>query len=259
MSNPSQKPNGIVVLIATSGRNVCIEWAAALTALIYPVGMNHFLYVSKADPDGGHTRAEQREMLADMALRINAEYMMWIDDDTVCPAQSIQELFYILAQNPKAVIAGGIYCTKTTPAEPIVFLELGAGPHWMWTMGDIFPCKGLGTGCMLVRTSVLKELSKPWFKDTAEATLGETEVRGDQTINIAGRTGTDDLYFCKKVAEAGYEIIAHGGVLPVHVDYSNNNAVYKLPKNSYPVTSYQEKLDALNATLPPDKQRILLP
>ena len=204
--------------------------------------------MSKADPDGGHTRAEQREMLAEMAVKINAEYMMWIDDDTVSPATTIQELFYILAQNPKAGIAGGIYCTKSHPSEPIVFLELGGGPHWLWTMGDIFPCAGLGTGCMMVRTSILKDIPKPWFEDTSKATPGETEIRNGQEINVAARTGTDDLYF------------AHGGVLPVHVDYSKTpNVPYKLPKNSYPVTSYQEKLDALNATLPPDQQKVLLP
>ena len=258
MSAP--KPNGIVLLIPSNGRNTCIEWAAALASFSYPVGMNHFLYMSKADPDGGHTRAEQREMLADMAVKINSEYMMWIDDDTVCPATTIQELFYILAQNPKAAIAGGIYCTKSHPSEPIVFLELGGGPHWLWTMGDVFPCKGLGTGCMMVRTSVLKDLPKPWFQDTSKSIAGETEVRGGETINVAARTGTDDLYFCKKVSEAGYDIIAHGGILPVHVDYSTTpNVPYKLPKNSYPVTSYQQKLDALNATLPPDKQKVLLP
>ena len=253
------RPNGIVLLVPTTGRNVCIEWAAALAALSYPVGMNHFLYISKADPNGGHTRAEQREMLADMAVKINAEYMMWIDDDTVVPATTIQELFYVLAQNPKAAICGGIYCTKSHPTEPIVFLELGGGPHWLWTMGEVFKCAGLGTGCMMVRTSVLKNIPKPWFEDTSKAVTGETEVRGGQTINVAARTGTDDLYFCKKVAEAGYDIIAHGGVLPVHVDYANANATYKLPKNSFPVTSYAEKLAALNATLPADQQRVLLP
>lgn len=252
------KPNGIVVLIPSNGRNPCIEWAAALASLSYPVGMNHFLYISKADPNGGHTRAEQREMLAQMALKINAEYMMWLDDDTIPPATTIQELFYVLAQNPKAAICGGIYCTKSHPSEPIVFLELGGGPHWTWTLGDIFKCAGLGTGCMMVRTSVLKELSKPWFEDTSKAILGETEIRNGERINVAARTGTDDLYFCKKVAEAGYDIIAHGGVLPVHVDYANNNTPYKIPKNSYPVISYQEKLDAVNATLPEGQKKVLL-
>lgn len=244
------------MLVPSNGRQVCIEWAMAMASMGYPVGMNHFWYVSKSNPLEGHTRDQQREALAEMSLSI-AEYSMWVDDDTVPPANAVNELFYVLAQNPKAAICGGIYCTKEESPSPIVFLELGAGPHWNWTLGDIFKCKGLGTGCMLVRNSVLREIPKPWFKDTSESKLGDTENINGVEVKIAGRSGTDDTYFCQKVSDAGYDIIAHGGVLPVHVDYATGRT-YKIPKNSFPVVSYQEKLDAINAGLPEAEKKILL-
>jgi hypothetical protein len=250
-------PNGIAILVPSSGRNVCIEWAMALASLSFPVGMNHFWYISKAAPGSGHTRDKQREELAEVAIKVNAEFMMWIDDDTVPPASAVQELYYVLAQHPKAAICGGIYCTKDVPPMPIVFMELGAGPYWEWTIGDVFKCKGLGTGCMMVRTSVMKDIPKPWFKDTSEAKLGDTEMRNGIEVKIVGRSGTDDVFFAKKVSDAGYEIWAHGGVLPVHVDYATGNT-YKLPKNSYPVVTYQEKLDEVNANLPEGQKKILL-
>ena len=253
-----QQKNGICVAIPTSGRPVCIEWAIAMAQLSFPVGMNHSWGVSKADPAKGFTRDQQREALAEYAGKINAEFTLWIDDDTVPPPTAAQELFFVMAQNPNAGIVGGIYCTKEEIPSPIVFMELGAGPHWQWTLGDIFKCAGLGTGCMMVRNSILKDIPKPWFKDTSEAQLGEVEQHGDVELKIAGRSGTDDIFFCKKVAEAGYDIIAHGGILPVHYDYETGIG-YKIPQNSYPVISYQEKLNALNATLPADQQRILLP
>lgn len=252
-----QQKNGICVALASSGRPVCIEWAVSIAQLNFPVGMNHSFAVSKADGTG-FTRDQQREALAEYALKINAEYSLLIDDDTVVPPPTPSELFFIMAQNPNAGIVGGIYCTKEEIPSPLVFMELGAGPHWRWTMGDVFKCAGLGTGCMMIRNSILKNIPKPWFKDTSEAPLGEVEQHDDVTLNIAGRGGTDDLYFCKKVAEAGYDIIAHGGILPVHYDYETGRG-FKLPENSYPVTSYGEKLAALNATLPPNQQRILLP
>jgi hypothetical protein len=240
-----KKPNGIAVLIPSSGRNVCVEWAVRMAQLAYPVGMNHFWFIDRADPAAkGSTRDTQRERLAEKAVDMNSEFMMWIDDDTVPPPNAVTELFYVLSQNPKAAICGGIYCTKEVPPSPIVFMELGGGPYWQWTLGDVFKCKGLGTGCMMVRTSVMKDIPKPWFKDTSESTPGDIEDRGGVLLRIAGRTGTDDTYFCKKVDEAGYEILAHGGVLPTHVDYSSDPMkVYKLPLNSYPVTSYKSKLD----------------
>lgn len=259
----SQIKNGVCLLIPTRAighlahRDVCIEWAIAMMQLSYPVGMNHYSSVSKRNSEE-MTRDKQREQLMEESLKVGAEFSMWIDDDTIPPATTIQELHYVMAQNPNAGIVGGIYCTKTQPPEPLVFMELGAGVHWRWTLGDVFKCAGLGTGCMMVRNSILKDIPKPWFKDTSEAILGETETHGDMTINVAGRGGTDDLYFCQKVTDAGYDIIAHGGILPVHVDYETGIG-YKIPANSYPVTSYAEKLAKLNATLPPDQQRVLLP
>jgi hypothetical protein len=44
---------------------------------------------------------------------------------------------------------------------------------------------------------------------------------------------TDDIYFCRKVREAGMRILAHGGVLPGHWDEHGN--VYFLPDDSYPM------------------------
>lgn len=262
MSKPSIR-NGVALLLPTRALGhlalpaVCIEWTAAMMQLAYPVGMNHYISISKRQT-AAMTRAQQREQLAEESLKVGAEFSMWIDDDTIPPATAVQELVYVARQNPNAGIVGGIYCTKTTPSEPIVFMELGAGVHWYWTLGDVFKCAGLGTGCMLVRNSIMKDIPKPWFKDISEANLGETETHGDMVVNVARREGTDDVYFCQKVTDAGYDIIAHGGVLPVHVDYETGIG-YKIPQNSYPVTSYQKKLDALNATLPPDQQRILLP
>lgn len=255
------KPNGIHILIPSSGRHVCIEWASAIQQLAFPVGMNQIWSMSKADPNAqGFTRAMQREQLAEAAIKSNSEYHMWIDDDTIPSPRALQELFYVLAQRPKAAICGGIYCTKETPTSPIVFLELGGGPHWLWTLGDVFKCAGLGTGCMLVRTSILKDIPKPWFKDTSEAKLMDMVDREGVMVPVQGRTnsGTDDIFFCKKVAEAGYDIMAHGGIIPAHVDYNDNDKVYTLPLDSYPVTSYQAKLDAVNAKLPEGQKRIVL-
>lgn len=260
---PNSIRNGVCLLIPTRAlghramKDVCIEWTAAMMQLAYPVGMNHYISISKRQTEE-MTRDQQRQQLAEQSLEVGAEFSMWIDDDTIPPATAIQELVFVMRQNPNAGIVGGIYCTKATPPEPIVFKELGAGVYWDWTLGDVFKCAGLGTGCMLVRNSILKDIPKPWFKDTSEAILGETETYGDTTIKIASRGGTDDLYFCQKVTDAGYDIIAHGGILPVHVDYETGVG-YKIPENSYPVTSYAEKLAKLNATLPPEKQRMMLP
>jgi hypothetical protein len=231
---------GIVVVVASSGRPVRIEWALSIATLSYPVGMHHAWLVNKKAPDNpAFTRAAQREQLAERALALGAEYMMCFDDDTPPPAHAIQSLWYVLSQHPEAGICAGIYCTKEDLPSPIVFKELGAGPFWQWTLGDIFPCKGLGLGCMLIRLSALKTLPKPWFDEKSVSTPGRKELVGEIMMPISGDAGTDDLHLCRLMSDAGFVIYAHGGVLPEH--YDENGRAFHLPDDCYPVTSYIER------------------
>jgi hypothetical protein len=240
---------GIALLIPSDGRKVSIEFCMSLPALGYPVGTHRFMFMNKKDPAKLQTRAAQRETLLEKSVAIGAEFSMWIDDDTVCPPETIQELFYVMAQHPEAGIVGGIYCTKTVPPQPIVFMEFGAGPHWRWTIGDVFPCKGLGTGCMMVRNSIMAKIPKPWFQDTSESQSGVFEERNGVKLHMIGTEGTDDVYFCAKVLAAGYDVVAHGGVLPFHQD--QDGKFYQLPRDSYPVTSYIAKMKAAGTPVSP--------
>ena len=232
---------GVCVAVASSGRPVPIEWAMAIATLAYPVGMNHAWLISKADPNNENmTRDIQRETLAERALALGTDYMMCFDDDTVPPAHAINSLWYVMAQNPKAAIVGGIYVTKSDQPECIVYQEIGGGAFWDWTLGDIFKCKGLGLGCMMIRLSALKDIPKPWFKDTLGNSQQRKEMIGDIPIVVVSDQGTDDLYLCQKVTDAGYDIIAHGGVLPLHIDIETGQQ-YQMPADSGPVTRYLEK------------------
>lgn len=231
---------GIGVLVASSGRPVPIEWAMAIATLAYPVGANHCWLISKADPNNPDmTRDIQRETLVERAIALGTEFAMFFDDDTVPPTHAIQSLWYVMCQNPKAAIVGGIYVTKSERPEAIVYKEIGGGAFWNWTLGDIFPCKGLGLGCMMIRLSALKNIPKPWFKDRLGNTDMRKEMIGEVEVDVVADQGTDDLYLCAKVADAGYEILAHGGVLPLHV--GEDGQQYQMPDDSYPVVSYLKR------------------
>jgi hypothetical protein len=54
-------------------------------------------------------------------------------------------------------------------------------------------------------------------------------------------TGNEDSYFCIKVKQAGFKMLAHGGVLCPHWDYKTGFA-YVLPVNSYPVMSVDKEI-----------------
>ena len=188
---------------------------------------------------GELTRDMQRQGLAEKALEVGADYMMWLDDDTISPNFAVQWLHRELANRPDAGVCGGIYCTKEAVPQPLVFDEIGGGPTYNWTVGEAFECKGLATGCMMVKSSILKDIPKPWFRDHNEAPVGQTTEYNGIQVPLAKSGGTDDLYFCQKVTDAGYKIIAHGGVLPVHVGQDGKR--YTLPLDTYPCTSFDKK------------------
>lgn len=218
---------GVAIGIASSGRTVDLRWAMSLATLGLPVGMS-VAWIVKVSND----RAKNREEIAEAALSINAPYMLFIDDDTVLPNFGLQHLFYQLAQNPDVMICGGIYCTKEEIPSPVVFKEIGGGPFWEWKIGDVFECKGIGAGAMLIRTEVFKHLEKPWFLEPHEIPIDKITSINGIDVPLLLETGNDDLYFCNKVVEAGFKVLAHGGVLPLHLDQEGK--MYALPENSYP-------------------------
>lgn len=218
------KVKGIAIGIASSGRYCPVEWGIALATQVYPVNTNlAWINVVGKDVDAA------RNTVVDEALKKKIKYIWFIDDDTVPPIDAASKLMYLLDNNGpevggKVMVAGGVYCVKQNPPSPLVLMGPGKGPYWKWKIGDTFKCWGLGTGCMMINVEVFKYLKKPYFKTTSEEGFSET----------------DDLYFCQKVHDAGFDVMAHGGILCRHWDMQNS-LIYTLPSGSYPMTPRKAK------------------
>ena len=136
-----------------------------------------------------------------------------------------------------AVAAGGIYTTRTEAPEPVLYMTPGGGSHWNWKVGEVFPCWSIGFGCLMIKTSVFQSLPKPWFKtlDTLDEVRQFPELFPQALERDWKRCGvTSDIFFFTKLAQFGYKVLAHGGVLPKHWDVAKNKA-HSLPENSYPM------------------------
>jgi hypothetical protein len=234
-------PHGLAIGIASCGRRPHLEWSLTLPSLVTngPVGMNIGWIVAQNEDKKsfiGKTRAENRIKIAKRAIQVGFEYLFFLDDDTLCPNFTLKALHYQLANDPQAMICGGIYCTKEVTPCPIVFKELGGGPFYNWKIGDVFPCAGIGAGAMLIKTEVFSKINEPWFDEPHDTPIDKIEVINGVETPIGHSGGTDDLYFCKKVSDAGYKILAHGGVLPIHMD--DDGKMYTLPLNSYPCQGF---------------------
>ena len=131
----------------------------------------------------------QRERLATEAVNLDAEYMLWLDSDMVFPATTAIRL---MSHNEPIVAAN--YVRRQRPYKGVAYETIGdwENPLPFDVQDDLVPIEGIGMGCILMKTSIFKELSKPWFdfqwSPKSNDFLGE------------------DMYLCQKINAAGYTI-----------------------------------------------------
>jgi GT2 family glycosyltransferase len=194
------------------------EWACSMMLRGEPISVSMTLMPTKNLEVG-----EARNKIVEEALLLNTRYIWFVDSDTCPPKNAIGALKYIMEQADEDVVAvGGIYCTKTEIPEPLVFRGTNQGAFWRWKVGETFEVDAIGTGCLLIKTDVFRDLPAPWFKTD--------DVRGE----------TDDMYFCRKVRESGKRILAAGSVICDHLDPEGK--VYTLPADSYPMKREKQEM-----------------
>jgi hypothetical protein len=232
-----------VIAYPFGGRPVPVDWHISVRLMQLPTNtasMELFRRNMKLE--------DAQTSMAEQALDLGAEYVLFIEDDTQPPPHTIMALGSTLEQADADVMAcGGIYTTRVPSPEPIVYMAAGQGAYWNWKIGQVFPCWSVGFGCMMLKTEIFKHMPKPWFKncDTYEEISEFPELFPEIIEAKPKRCGvTTDLFFCTKLNKMGYRVLAHGGVLPVHWDVEKNLG-YWLPKGCYPIkdTAYEGWLD----------------
>lgn len=180
----------------------------------------------------------QTEMV-DRALGIGAQYILFIEDDTIPPPGVLLELTRVLeTAGEEVMVVGGVYTTRTNPPEPILYMGPGEGTYWDWKVGQIFPCWGVGMGCTLLKLKLFQMMPKPWFKElkTLEEIREFPELFPEalEEYKPGRKAGVStDMFFYTRLAQMGFKVLAHGGVLPVHWDVATNQG-YWLPKGMPP-------------------------
>ena len=213
---------GVVFGIRFS-RLVTPEWAIGLATQNFGMGINvAYGPVHCLNPKTGSQglpRDLAAEYIVDNAIRNDAPYIMFLDDDVELPFGACRHLMQTLASADDDVMAaGGIYVTKQNPPEPVVFKDISFGAFWRWKRNTVFPCELLGLGCTLFKTEVFKRIPKPWFRD----------------IDTEKMSCTDDAFFFAKMKLNGFKALADAYVLPTHWDYETGKG-YQLPEDSYPM------------------------
>jgi len=209
------------IAIPTLGRPVPLQWALNFKSMNPPINFNCDFNIVVGKEIG-----DARNKLAKAALDRGNKYIFFLGDDVVAPPHTIRQFIYRMENHPGVDVVGGVYCAKADPPAPLVFKGNGGGSYWDWKVGEFFQCTGLGMDCTLIRTDILRKIPEPWFKTV------------DIDKHIDGENGleawTEDLYFCKKVTDAGFNIFCDAFIVCDHWDVYGNK-IWKLPPDSLPM------------------------
>jgi GT2 family glycosyltransferase len=143
---------------------------------------------------------ESRNLSIEEALKASCDFVLFLDDDMLLPSDLVPRLVGVSKEHDADVV--GVLCTsRQRPARLIGFDTEGV----QFTAEDarryhadrmVVEAGGVGTGVMMVRTSIFERLEKPHF-------------------SFDGGHG-EDFGFCKKVWLAGGKVVCDFGVESRH-------------------------------------------
>lgn len=145
-----------------------------------------------------------RNLLTQRALNDGCDYIMFIDADMILPPNAIDNLI-----DMNLPIASGLYFQKGKPYLPVARLKRNEDDedHRFledFEFGKIIKVAGAGFGCVLIKANVFREIEYPWFKFDWKEIRGKLEQIGE------------DLYFCDKAKDAGYDTYLNTGIVCSH-------------------------------------------
>lgn len=142
----------------------------------------------------GYTISENRNYIAIQAIKNNCDYVLSIDDDQIFPPDTLTRLL----KHDVDIVACKINA-KVFPIQHHVQLldesHLTLQDRMMGkieTPEELFECKAIGTGVILIKTEVFKKIELPWFST-------ETHENGMTKMG-------EDYWFCRQARNAGYKI-----------------------------------------------------
>ena len=126
-----------------------------------------------------------RNILSQLAIAGNADYLLIMDDDMVVPSNLLD---YLLRRNVD--IISPIFFRSNPPIDPLVYTlnEFGERvPYYDYPRNALFETRGgNGTGVMLIKTEVLRAMGDPIWRGLVDPEIAE------------------DVEFCVRARELGF-------------------------------------------------------
>lgn len=149
-----------------------------------------------------------RNDLAKQALKLECDFILWLDSDMVFPPETLTYLLKEMEETGADFISG-LYFRRCAPYSPVAFetLEIdGEKANWSDYKGELtglHEVAGVGFGCVLMKTEMLLEMAAEY---------------GDFFGPIA-KVG-EDLAFCWRARQLGYKIMLDCNLKLGHVGHT---------------------------------------
>jgi len=149
----------------------------------------------------GMNTVSARNKIVRKALDGKFDYIFFMDSDMSFPPNTLDNLI----KRDKDIV-GGFYMRKKGGYLPNAFM-LGSvdGDKFLTQfVTELTEVEAVGTGCMLIKTEVFKNIEMPWFEYWTNS-------------SPEGHVMTEDIVFCEKAKSAGYKIFCDGEIRCGHV------------------------------------------
>jgi 2-polyprenyl-3-methyl-5-hydroxy-6-metoxy-1,4-benzoquinol methylase len=194
----------------------------------------------------GMLSSHARQVMTMEAIRMNAEYVFYVDDDTLVPPLGLYTLYNFMEQNPHAGAVTGVYTTRETPNEPLIYQAHGEGAAWDFEMGPGAKpelCFGAGAGCLLARVSAIKD----WMEKNPGVPIWADEKDIPSQNGESSVMWGHDVRFCRMLNMNNTPVYVHGQVLCGHYDIRSGQ-VFEVPNTAPGFQKTKDRLGNINTS-----------
>lgn len=150
--------------------------------------------------------SEAREAIAEKALELECDWLLFTDDDSSFPHDALIRLM-----SHDVDIVGGLVFQRKPPYYPCIFKQAENDLFMMECIDKgLMEIDAIGMAFTLIKTKVFKKIPKPWF------------AWGDKSLGIYVDKGGlgEDLSFCIKAKRAGFKVYCDTDLNVKHIGES---------------------------------------
>jgi hypothetical protein len=160
----------------------------------------------------------QRELIMSEAIERGFDYLFFVDDDIVLPADALTRLLETAEADPGTAVVGGLYYSRDS-VRPIVVADWHgddtATAHIpAFTSSSAAVVDGVGFGCALLRVAAARPLAPPYFPVHIYIERSARRVRQCD----------EDYRYCERVRTAGWRVRLDARVRCGHYDRASDTA-----------------------------------